>query len=259
MAELTYDPTPADQPEFNEAEMEAIAIGEAAAREQEAQYAGKFKDAEELEKAYIELQKKLGANDEDGTDEGGLQEQQAEAEEEVEVSPAAELITNASAEYAETGEISSEMMEQFSSMSSQELVDAYVEMQGQLPSQPTADLSESDVNIIKNSVGGEESYQNLMGWAADNMDPADIEAFDALVESGNARSIRLAAAGLRAQYESQNGFEGEMLTGRAPVQQADVFRSQAEVVQAMSDPRYDRDPAYRQDVFEKLDRSNINY
>lgn len=260
MAELTYDPTPADNPEFNEAEMEAIAIGEAAAREQEAQYAGKFKDAEELEKAYIELQKKLGANDEGETDvRGNSEQEEATEEEEVEVSPAAELITNASAEYAEKGELSPEMMEQFSSMSSQELVDAYVEMQGQLPQQPTADLSESDVNSIKNSVGGEESYTNLMGWAADNMDPADIEAFDALVESGNARSIRLAAAGLKAQYEAQNGFEGEMLTGRAPVQQADVFRSQAEVVQAMSDPRYDRDPAYRQDVFEKLDRSSINY
>ena len=60
MATLTYDPTPADQPEFNEAEQEAIAIGEAAAQEENAAYAGKFKDAEELEKAYIELQKKLG-------------------------------------------------------------------------------------------------------------------------------------------------------------------------------------------------------
>ena len=260
MAELTYDPTPADNPEFNEAEMEAIAIGEAAAREQEAQYAGKFKDAEELEKAYIELQKKLGANDEGEADvRGDSEQEETSQEEEVEVSPAAELITNASAEYAETGEISSEMMEQFSSMSSQELVDAYVEMQGQLPQQPSTDLSEGDVNNIKNSVGGEESYTNLMLWAADNMDPADVEAFDALVESGNARSIRLAAAGLKAQYEAQNGFEGEMLTGRAPVQQADVFRSQAEVVAAMSDPRYDRDPAYRNDVFEKLDRSSIDY
>ena len=258
MAEtLTYDPTPADNPEFNEAELEALAIGEAAAAEQEQMLAGKFKDAEELEKAYIELQKKLGAND-DETDEG-LQREEEATEEEVEVSPAQELITNASAEFAETGELSSEMMEQFSAMSSQELVDAYIQMQGQLPVAESPDLSESDVNIIKNSVGGEESYQNLMGWAAENMDPADVEAFDALVESGNARSIRLAAAGLRAQYEAQNGFEGEMLTGRAPVQQADVFRSQSEVVAAMSDPRYDRDPAYRQDVFDKLDRSNIDY
>ena len=256
MAEtLTYDPTPADNPEFNEAEVEALAIGEAAAAEQEQMLAGKFKDAEELEKAYIELQKKLGETNEDE----GLQREEETAEEEVEVSPAQELITNASAEFAETGELSSEMMEQFSAMSSQELVDAYVQMQGQLPVVESPDLTESDVNIIKNSVGGEESYQNLMGWAADNLDPADVEAFDALVESGNARSIRLAAAGLRAQYEAQNGFEGEMLTGRAPVQQADVFRSQSEVVAAMSDPRYDRDPAYRQDVFDKLDRSNIEY
>ena len=260
MAELTYDPTPADNPEFNEAEMEAIAIGEAAAREEQAQYAGKFKDAEELERAYIELQKKLGNTDEGEDDVRGNSEQEETTEEEVEVSESQTLLTEASKEfYANDGTISTETMEKLSGMDSQELVQTYMDMQGQLPTQPTADLSESDVNSIKNSVGGEESYTNLMGWAAENVDPADIEAFDALVESGNARSIRLAAAGLKAQYEAQNGFEGEMLTGRAPVQQADVFRSQAEVVQAMSDPRYDRDPAYRQDVFEKLDRSNINY
>jgi hypothetical protein len=257
MAELTYDPTPADQPEFNEAEQEALALGEAALAEQQAQYAGKFKDAEELEKAYIELQKKLGESNESEETEG-VQREEETAEEEV--SPAVSLINEASAAYAETGELSAEMMEQFSSMSSQDLVNAYVEMQGQLPqAAPATDLSESDINVIKNSVGGEESYTNLMSWASENMDPADVEAYDALVETGNARSIRLAAAGLRAQYEAQNGYEGEMVTGRAPVQTADVFRSQAEVVAAMQDPRYDADPAYRQDVFNKLDRSQLVY
>jgi hypothetical protein len=66
-------------------------------------------------------------------------------------------------------------------------------------------------------------------------------------------------AGLQAEYERQNGYEGEMLTGKAAQPQSDVFRSQAEVVQAMSDPRYDSDPAYRNDVFQKLGRSNIQY
>jgi hypothetical protein len=255
MAEtLTYDPTPADNPEFNEAEMEALAIGEAAAAEQEQMLAGKFKDAEELEKAYIELQKKLGETNEDE----GLQREEETAEEEVEVSPAQELITNASAEYAEKGELSSEMMEQFSSMSSQELVDAYVAMQGQLPT-PTADLTEAETNVIKNEAGGDEGYTNLMQWSSDNLDAADIEAFDSLVDSGNSRLIRLAVAGLKAEMEKAVGFDGELATGRAPTTTVDVFRSQAEVVQAMSDPRYDRDPAYRQDVFEKLERSNINY
>ena len=50
-----------------------------------------------------------------------------------------------------------------------------------------------------------------------------------------------------------------MLTGRNAGQPADVFRSPAEVVAAMQDPRYDRDPAYRQDVFDKLGRSDVNY
>ena len=256
MAEtLTYDPTPADQPEFNEAEQEALAIGERAAAEQQEMLAGKFKDAEELEKAYIELQKKLGETNEDE----GLQREEETAEEEVEVSPAQELITNASAEFAETGELTPEMMEQFSAMSSQELVDAYVAMQGNLPTAPAPDLTEAETNLIKNEAGGDEGYTNLMQWSSDNLDAADIEAFDSLVDSGNSRLIRLAVAGLKAEMEKAVGFDGEMATGRAPTQTVDVFRSQSEVVAAMSDPRYDRDPAYRQDVFEKLDRSNIEY
>ena len=257
MATLTYDPTPADQPEFNEAEQEALAIGEAAAREESAAYAGKFKDAEELEKAYIELQKKLGETD--GVQEEELRDEEDSAEEEVEVSPAASLISEASTMFAETGELTPEVMEQFNSMSSADLVSAYMEMQGNLPTAANPDLTDAEVNQIKNYAGGEEGYTQLMQWSGENLDQADVEAFDSLVDSGNARLIKLAVAGLKAEMEKSVGFEGEMATGRAPRQQADVFRSQAEVVQAMSDPRYDRDPAYRQDVFEKLGRSNVEY
>ena len=257
MATLTYDPTPADQPEFNEAEQEALAIGEQAAADQQQMLAGKFKDAEALEQAYIELQKKLGETDESETDE--VREREDSSEEEVEVSPAAELITNASQMYAETGELTPEVMEQFNGMSSADLVSAYMEMQGNLPTAPDPDLTDAEVNQIKNYAGGDEGYTQLMQWSGENLDQADVDAFDSLVDSGNARLIKLAVAGLKAEMEKSVGFEGEMATGRAPRQQADVFRSQAEVVQAMSDPRYDRDPAYRQDVFEKLGRSNVEY
>ena len=257
MATLTYDPTPADQPEFNEAEQEALAIGEQAAADQQQMLAGKFKDAEALEQAYIELQKKLGETDESETNE--VREQEDSSEEEVEVSPAAELITNASQMYAETGELTPEVMEQFNGMSSADLVSAYMEMQGNLPTAPSPDLTDAEVNQIKNYAGGDEGYTQLMQWSGENLDQADVEAFDKLVDSGNARLIKLAVAGLKAEMEKSVGFEGEMATGRAPRQQADVFRSQSEVVQAMSDPRYDRDPAYRQDVFEKLGRSNVEY
>ena len=257
MATLTYDPTPADQPEFNESEQEALAIGEQAAADQQQMLAGKFKDAEALEQAYIELQKKLGETDESETDE--VREQEDSSEKDVEVSPAAELITNASQMYAETGELTPEVMEQFNDMSSADLVSAYMEMQGNLPTAPSPDLTDAEVNQIKNYAGGDEGYTQLMQWSGENLDQADVDAFDKLVDSGNARLIKLAVAGLKAEMEKSVGFEGEMATGRAPRQQADVFRSQSEVVQAMSDPRYDRDPAYRNDVFEKLGRSNVEY
>ena len=64
--------------------------------------------------------------------------------------------------------------------------------------------------------------------------------------------------GLKADYEAANGYEGRMLTGKAP-RTSEAFRSQAEVVQAMTDPRYERDPAYRQDVYDKLERSNVQF
>ena len=65
--------------------------------------------------------------------------------------------------------------------------------------------------------------------------------------------------GLKAKYETQNGYEGRMLQGKQSSESNDVFRSQAELVQAMSDPRYDTDEAYRNDLLSKLDRSNLNF
>ena len=98
-----------------------------------------------------------------------------------------------------------------------------------------------------------------MTWSQNNLPESKISAFDELVESGSVEAISLAVEGLKARYEMANGYEGELVTGRAPVQQSDGFRSQAELVAAMSDPRYDNDPAYRNDVIEKLDRSNVEF
>lgn len=240
---------------LTEEEQDSLAVGEELAEAESQLLAGKYENAEELERAYIELQKKLGGEEEPVEEE---QEETEEEEEQVEISAAAQVIGNASAEFAENGQLSEETMAQFNSMSSQELVNAYIESQANAPQQQqqVADLSEADVNSIKNYAGGEESYQALMQWAGSSLPTASVEAFDNLVETGNTEAIRLAVAGLRAEYDRANGVDGELLTGKAPTQTVDVFRSQAEVVRAMSDPRYDNDPAYRQDIFDKLDRSN---
>ena len=221
--------------------------------------AGKFKDAEALEQAYIELQKKLGKNENETDEPREEVREQDPPTEEVEENPTADLLNKASEEfYANDGQISNELLQQLGELDSNELISAYISMQGQQQSE-VSDLSDAEINQIKSIAGGDEGYNQLTQWASANLDSSIIEAFDSLVDSGNARMVQLAVAGLRAEFERNNGFEGEMLTGKAAQPQVDVFRSQAEVVQAMQDPRYDRDPAYRQDVFAKLERSNINY
>ena len=259
--QLTYDPTPADQPEFSSEEQESIAIGEQAAADQQELLAGKFKDAEALEQAYIELQKKLGTNETDtNAEEAGTEETSEEEELQEEVDPIVDLLNVASEEfYNNDGTLSEDTINELSQLDSSDLIAAYIEMQGN-ESQPQAvDLSTEDVNAIYSIAGSEESYNNLTNWAADNLPDEYIQAFDSLVDQGDARMVQLAVAGLRAEYEKNNGFEGQMLTGKAAQPKVDIFRSQAEVVEAMSDPRYDRDPAYRQDVFAKLERSPIQY
>jgi len=257
MATLTYDPTPADQPEFNPEEQEALAIGEQAAADQQQMLAGKFKDAEALEQAYIELQKKLGTNDEDEAEPAEEVRDEKDTSEE-EVNPNFDLLNKASEEfYSNDGQVSAETLEELGKLDSNDLISAYISMQGQ--QRQGNDLSDAQAEQVKSFAGGDEAYTQLTQWAADSLDESMINAYDSIVETGDVRMIQLAVAGLKAEYEKANGFEGQMLTGKAAQPQVDVFRSQAEVVQAMSDPRYDRDPAYRQDVFAKLERSNIQY
>ena len=261
--EITIDPTEYSEEEFRPEELESLEVGEQLAQEQAELLAGKYKDAAELEQAYLELQKKLGQRDSDDEPEVAAEEESSD-EEDYELSAGASLIQQASSEYFENGgQLSEETLNLFSEMSSRDLVEAYMEMQQSLPQQQgqqeVADLSQQEVNSIQNSVGGESEYRNLVQWAADNL-PADyIDAFDSVVESGQVQAIQLAVAGLRSEYENQVGYEGRMFSGKAASAQVDVFRSQAEVVRAMADARYEKDPAYRQDVFDKLDRSNIQY
>ena len=242
-------------------EQDSLAVGEKLVAEQEGLLAGKYKDAAELEKAYVELQKKLGSQDEPVED--VEQTSATEETEETSLSDGASLISSANDEYyANDGKLSEETLEKFSGMSSKELVEAYLEVQntdGFKNKSEVADLSDSDINEVKNYAGGEAQYDNLIAWANTNLDAKSQEAFDSIVNSGSVDAIKIAVSGLKSQYEAANGFEGKMYTGKAPKGNTDTFRSQAELVQAMSDKRYDRDPAYRQDIIEKLDRSNLDF
>ena len=217
MATLTYDGTDPNAPELSPEEQDSLARGEAQLAEEQNLLAGKFRDAEALEQAYIELQQKLGSN-EDDTDE--------DAEEDTS---------------EETGE------EEEEEVSEEEVEDE------------DAVLTEEEVSQIQQIAGGPEEYDNMLRWAAQNLQPNDIEAFDHVIGLNDAAAASFAVSVLSGVYRDSVGSEGDLLTGGRPQQPADVFESQAQVVEAMSDPKYDRDPAYRQAVMQKLERSNIQY
>ena len=152
MATLTYDPTPADQPEFSPEEQEAIAIGEQAEADQQQMLAGKFKDAEALEQAYIELQKKLGEPNEDEADESGQEMRDEEDTPEEEVNPVQDLLSAASDEfYNNDGTLSEDTLAELGKLDSNDLIAAYIQMQGE-QTQAT-DLSNEDVNAIYSIAG----------------------------------------------------------------------------------------------------------
>ena len=260
MAELlTYDPS--NDPQAiqiaEERDAETLAVGQAMEDQQNQLLAGKYKSAQDLEQAYIELQKKLGSSE-------TQPEEQAADESTEEAAPVDEgvsFIETLDSEFSESGELSAETMEKLSSMDSKDLVDAYFRYQDQLEPQqqaPARELSDQEVNQVYDSVGGQQQYQQMTQWAAENLDADTVQAFDNVIDTGNMAAINLALRGLQSQYNDSVGYENNMLQGK-PAQAVNGYRSQAEVVRDMNDPRYDRDPAYRQEVMDKLANSNINF
>ena len=273
-------------------EQDSLAVGESIAQEQDTLLAGKYKNAEELEKAYKELEQKLGSQD--------SPEAEPEAETETETEP--ETINEELAQgYKEDGTVDyvkvtetygSEISDVMQKAGvdpwaiSQEFHDNQGQYTPEMVQQLTKagfseaavksyfagraaesgytskveDITDAQISDIQTKAGGAETYKNLVGWAQQNLSEASINAFDNVINTGTIDEINFAVAGLKAQYDNANGFEGTMYTGKAPTSTSqDVFRSQAELVAAMSDARYDRDPAYRQDIIEKLDRSDLDF
>jgi hypothetical protein len=109
------------------------------------------------------------------------------------------------------------------------------------------------------SVGGKADYSSMVEWAKTNYSPEQIQSYDSAVNGGDVNTAMLAAKGLKADYQGSTGMEGTTYGGQAPSGNTvgNTFRSNAEVVAAMRDSRYENDLAYRQDVLSKLDRSEI--
>lgn len=118
-------------------------------------------------------------------------------------------------------------------------------------------LSQEDETTIMDSIGGEESFKAVQQWAKENLEAAELEAYNREVNSGDYYRARNALQSLYFAYQDNAGYEPELIGGKLSANSSDVFRSSQEVMAAMSDPRYLQDSAYTQDVQDKLIRSDV--
>jgi hypothetical protein len=118
-------------------------------------------------------------------------------------------------------------------------------------------LSEEEESVIMDSIGGQENFQAVQEWARGNLNAEELEAYNREVNSGDYYRARNALQSLYYAFQENSGYEPELIGGKLSGSSSDVFRSSQEVMAAMSDPRYLQDPAYTQDVQDKLIRSDV--
>ena len=208
---FTMNETPAQPEMLNSDEQDSLSVAESLEGGEQPLLAGKYKSPEELEQAYVELQKKLGEPREEEAE-----QEQGEAEEEGEVEESEE------------------------------------EVEGN-------NLTEEQAGYLMDMAGGEKAYNSMLDWAGNNFSKDEISMYDEVMSAGDPNAIFFAIQALQARFEEDVGTDGQTLTGRGAGSDDDSFQSQAELVAAMNDPRYDRDPAYRKEMMRRLENSDIEF
>ena len=194
----------------------------------------KFKSAEDMANAYSELEKKIGRGEEGETPESV-----------VESTEASDIVTEASVEFFEKGELTEDSYESLAKLGlSKELVDSFAEGQ--------AALQENQSNVIRSAADG--NYDAMTEWAGENLSDEELAAFNESVASGTIDQAKFAVKGLHARWRSEEGSTAPRLVkGETTGSGSLPYQSMQEVRRAMQDPLYKAgDKAYHQMVDRRL-------
>jgi len=239
---------------------------------------GKFNSVEDLAASYKELEGKLGdvaktkeepvaeevvEYQEDGSVNYDLARQQygeklGELFEQSEIDPFA-----INKHYQENnGTITEEHYKQLEQTGlPRNLIDSYLNgLQPQEGTQPAADPSFPEYEDIVGIAGGEEKYLEMLQWMDGNIPKEELQEFDKIVdaEKRNIPQVTLAVQKMFTRYRNAMGVEPKLISGQTSSSpNTKVFRSNAEVVAAMRDPRYKTDIAFQHEVQRRLAESNV--
>lgn len=160
-------------------------------------------------------------------------------------------LADVEAAYVENGEVPEAIYEEYEAKGMpRDTLDAYLTGQKAIANQM--------VTSVHAEVGGQEAYVEMIKWAETNWSEDEVNAFDTIVTSGDKAAAMVAVRGLKAGFAASTGKAPNLVPGQgngAP--QGNAFQSRAEMVAAMSDPKYKTDPAYRKTVEERVGISDI--
>ena len=218
----------------------------------------KFNSVDELVKSYSELEKKLGEQSqptEKSVDPVSKAELKGQPKSDLDIATKAVdsaglNMDSLSEEYAKEGKLADAS---YTSLEKAGIPKDYVDrfIAGQ---QAIADQQSSSV---KEMVGGTQAYDTMSEWAGQNLSETEKTAYNSAVNSKDLEAVKLAVVGLKARYSQATGNEPKLVEGKSSASGEQGFPSWAQVTQAMSDPRYAKDPAYQAEVKNKLANSKI--
>lgn len=246
-------------------------------QEDPALLAGKYKTPEELERAYKELEAKLGqqkSSEERQESPSGVYTEEAAkglyGEEAVNKLAERGL---SMAELMQTADSGGDISEHFDVLAEtfgvpRQVVENYVSKaasaQDGSAAQPVASgLTEADASELKNMVGGEEKFAELSQWAAKELTKDALAEYNAVVDSGNKEAIKWALRALQGKRNQPDAVVEPKLYGGGDAPGPRVFESQQQLLDAMNKRNdrgqllYEVDEAYRQNVVNILAKSPI--
>lgn len=219
----------------------------------------KFNSVDELVKSYSELEKKLGEQSQptkesvDPVSKTEVKQEQPKSDLDIAtkaVDSAGLNMDSLAEEYAKDGKLADGSYKSLEKAGiPKEYVDRFIAGQQAIADQQSA--------TVKNLVGGTEAYDSMSEWAGQNLTETEKQAYNTAVNSKDLEAVKLAVVGLKARYAQSTGSEPQLVEGKASPSGEQGFQSWAQVTQAMSDPRYAKDPAYQAEVKNKLANSKI--
>lgn len=216
---------------------------------------GKFKTQDDLEKAYKELENKFHTEpekSEEANEEVTEEEiKQAVKEDMGDASQEAQnAILEASKEYFEKGTVDESTFDQ--------LEKAGIPKEIAKEFQELTQLKEAtQLKEIMDSIGGEDSFEEMNSWAADNLSQSEIDSYNKIVDNGTMNEIQFAVTNLKARRDNQRSTKPSLVKGNITVSDSDTYQSQMQIINDMRDPRYKTDAAYRKKIESKIQRSNL--